>query len=217
MGWTRRPHIRIYGIYGRPVPSLTIVPTAPRAWLLSTVKDLSDIQPSECFGPEFRFKFRMVEDCRYPLLDLPVDPFRYSILHGCVWNNHTQSFGTSTVSRLGRYIILHRPTRVSLLFVLFGFPLQLTTKRRPWALHLSTWVSRPKPSMYCHLWRWWSTGKFLVISRSSAHIYLYGSVRGGVVPSHNGESVDFGSVSYCSLLWRALLRQKIAWKWGRNR
>ena len=55
-------------------------------------------------------------------------------------------------------------------------------------------MSRPIPSVYCHLRRWWSTRSLLVISRASTHIYLYGLVQGGVVPSHNGENADFGSV-----------------------
>ena len=34
-----------------------------------------------------------------------------------------------------------------------------------------------------------------MISWASTHIYLYGLVRGGVIPSHNAESADFGSIS----------------------
>ena len=40
----------------------------------------------QCFGPKFQLQFGVLERCYYSLLDRPVDPFRLSILHGCVCN-----------------------------------------------------------------------------------------------------------------------------------
>ena len=141
MGWMRRLCIRIYEVYHSTVPSLTIVFAALWAWLLSTAIDWSYILSSAMLRPRIPASVRSVGALPSPSLGWS----NWSVLPlYSTWACIERSFGakllfrTSTIWRLERCIRLHCRTVVSLLGVLCGSPLRLTTERRPWALHLST-------------------------------------------------------------------------------
>ena len=135
LGWMCRLRIRIYEVYRRSVPSLTIVLKALQAWLLSMATCWSHIPPFAILRPRIPASVRSARALSSP----SPGSCEWSVLplHSA-WVCKEWSFDVGSRFKTGTIWRLRGQTGVSSLGVLCGSLIRVATERRPQARRLST-------------------------------------------------------------------------------